>query len=224
MSYINEALKKVQQERDTHHLKYGGFLAEKENNIIFSSSKIRYALFLILPVLCAVFLYIQWNNKDVQPADVINELPEPARALIKNELAAVENISNTGLLYKTAGEFFSKGQFDEAKEFYLKALASDPGHVDALNNIGFIYLHDRDYPAARKFFEKAIRLKPAYAAPYYNMACLHAINEENRQGLIYLKKAISLDSSLADVARDDSDLEGLKSLSEFQEIIGEKGV
>ena len=78
-----------------------------------------------------------------------------------------------------------------------------------------------NYSDAQKSFERAIQQKPDYVDAYYNLACLHALKGDNMESLIYLKQAISIDSSVRDWARNDTDLETVKSQTEFQEIIGD---
>ena len=92
-----------------------------------------------------------------------------------------------------------------------------------MNNLGVLYIRDKDYTAAQRSFEKAIQLQPGYVDSYYNLACLYAIKGEARQGLDHLKKAASLDRTAKDWARKDTDLENLRGLPEFEEIIGAKG-
>jgi Tfp pilus assembly protein PilF len=96
----------------------------------------------------------------------------------------------------------------------------DPRYVDALNNLGVIYIRDKEYMAAQRNFEKAARLKPDYVDAHYNLACLHAIKGEATQSLAHLKRAVSLDNSARDWAQKDTDLENLRGLPEFEAIIG----
>ena len=91
--------------------------------------------------------------------------------------------------------------------------------MDALNNLGVVYLHDKDYSAAQRKFEAITRIEPDDADPYYNLACLHAAKGEKRQGLAYLKKAISLNPLVRTWAKTDRDLDSLRSIPEFKEII-----
>jgi tetratricopeptide (TPR) repeat protein len=124
------------------------------------------------------------------------------------------------VFYEKAMRFQKRGRLQDAKRFYQEALRLDPGYVDALNNLGVIYIRDKDYTAAQRMFEKATRLKPAYVDAHYNLACLHAIKGEVTQSLAHLKKAISLNQTARDWARKDADLENLRGLSEFEAIIG----
>jgi len=125
--------------------------------------------------------------------------------------------------YEKAMRFHKRGRLKDAKRFYQEALRLDPSFVDALNNLGVLYIRDKDYTAAQRSFEKAIQLQPGYVDSYYNLACLYAIKGEAGQSLDHLKKATSLDREAKDWARKDTDLENLRGLPEFEEIIGAKG-
>jgi tetratricopeptide (TPR) repeat protein len=121
--------------------------------------------------------------------------------------------------YDRARQFHKEGRLEEAKRLYEESLRLDPGYVDALNNLGVIFIGKRDYIAARRSLEKAVRLKPRYAEPFYNLACLNAIRGELKLALAQLEKAVSLDPMVRDWARKDTDLESLRHLPEFRELM-----
>jgi tetratricopeptide (TPR) repeat protein len=133
-------------------------------------------------------------------------------------------VASAAALYEKARLFQKTGRLKEAKQLYEETLSLDPDYVDALNNLGVIHVHDKDYSAARALFAKAIQLKSDYVDSYYNLACLHALNGEVSQSLIHLKKAISLNQSVKDWARRDTDLQNLRRVPEFQKMIGKNGV
>ena len=126
------------------------------------------------------------------------------------------------VLHIRAKTLLKAGRTDEAQALYEQALVLDPGLVDALNNLGFIYLRKTDYVSAGKHFEKAIRLKPDYVDAYYNLACVYALEGKSAQSLSYLKKAVMLDKAEKDWAGRDQDLQKLRGLPEFQDIIRPK--
>ena len=91
-----------------------------------------------------------------------------------------------------------------------------------LNNLGVIYIQEGKYSEARNSLENAIRLKPEYIDPYYNSACLYALKGEVRKSLNNLKQAISLDKSVREWARKDRDLQNLRGVPEFEEMVGSR--
>ena len=107
----------------------------------------------------------------------------------------------------------------DARRLYQEALRADPAYVEALNNLGVIFIYEKDYKGAQSNFEKAIRLNPAYVDSYYNLACLNAIKGEVRKGLACLKKAISLDQAVKGWAMTDADLKNLRKAPEFEKMI-----
>jgi tetratricopeptide (TPR) repeat protein len=121
--------------------------------------------------------------------------------------------------YERARRLHMEGRLEEAKRLYEETLRLDPGHVDTLNNLGVILIRKRDYLSAQRNLEKAVRLKPRDAEPFYNLACLKAITGDTKKAMAYLQKAVSLDPTVRDWAQKDADLETLRQLPEFKELI-----
>ena len=100
---------------------------------------------------------------------------------IKNILPAVEQIINNTILKDVSsalsvkiGELcFNSGLFENAKYFFGKALASDPGNSDALNNLGVISLRNKDVEIARHLFTKAIEVNPDHIDAKRNLNVIH---------------------------------------------------
>jgi Tfp pilus assembly protein PilF len=83
-------------------------------------------------------------------------------------------------------------------------------------------LQEKNFTEARKSFEDAMRLQPDYVDPYYNLACLYAIQGDTKRGLDYLKRAVSLDGSVREWALADADLKALRGLAGFEEALGKR--
>ena len=214
MSYINEALKKAQKERDTRNERYGSLLGGRLGQNRLSGDKvIRYSLLLVTLILIVLLSYSWLDLSDRQGESI----PTVNRA----EAPFQERHIDPDLkdLYEKAGNLYKSGQVQEAKKLYEELLDLDPGYVDVLNNLGIIHIKNRDYLMAERDLEKAVRLKPRYAEPYYNLACLHSIRGDKKQGLAYLKKAISLNNEVKAWAGNDSDLTNIRDLPGFEEII-----
>jgi tetratricopeptide (TPR) repeat protein len=97
---------------------------------------------------------------------------------------------------------FLADRYDSARTLYLRVIALDPTRTVALNNLGMIRLHDRDYTAADSLFGAALRWSGD--DPKFRAATLHNLAECDIARRVYdravrrLDEAFSIDSSTAD--------------------------
>ncbi len=244
MSYIHEALKKAQVERDLGKSTYGGIPVPRRKKSFFTARKAIFAAALLVLVLLAFAGYSWWDQRaedkglkiedrgqkaedrgmssvvrrpssESKPSSVLRPPSSEKRKTEKSR----ENVAET---YQRARALHRDGRMTDAGLWYEKVLSMDPGHVEALNNRGVLHLHEKSYSAARKCFEKAIRLKPDYVDPYYNLACVCAAQGQLQLGLRYLGKAVSMDPNVKKWAKEDPDLDPLRALPRFKEMV-EKG-
>ena len=212
MSYIHEALRKAQKEKDSrrpdHQRPFSG--TARKRGVFSGRARWLIALGVIL-LAFTLYSWFDFNGKKAVPA---SERVQP-----KVQPEPIDS-AQAGEFYKRARLLHRSGRLEDARGFYKKALMLDSNSVNALNDLGVAYMQDRDYVEAQKSFEHAIQRKPDYVDAYYNLACLHALKGEKIRSLTHLKKAISLDSSVREWARKDRDLQHLKGQPEFQEIIG----
>lgn len=70
----------------------------------------------------------------------------------------LEQLNNEGVRY------FLKGNFQEAKTNYQKALELSPGYATTLNNLGMLCLQEKDFEKAEMYFKEANKEKnhPTY--------------------------------------------------------------
>lgn len=61
---------------------------------------------------------------------------------------------------------FARGDFDKAREGYLRALKLDPNNYEAALFIGDVYFKQRSYPGAGEWFANAIRINPDRETAY----------------------------------------------------------
>lgn len=111
------------------------------------------------------------------------------------------------------------GRFQEAKKMYEAALEHSPNLVSALNNLGAIYIKEKNYSEALRVLEKATLAAGTYTDPYYNLACLYALQTDVEQSVSYLKKAIAADDTVRDRAKRDQDLENIRGHVEYERIV-----
>lgn len=211
MSVINEALKKAQKEKETRDSDIAWALASggRKGNI----QPGRLAFLSLILIAAVIILFRQYSFLN-QRSDELAALSQPVMPD-----AGKEEKATSEMFYERARQSHKAGNIAEARELYLRCLELDPGYTDALNNLGVISIHEKEYSAARRYLEKAALLRPEHAAPYYNLACLFSICGEAGEGIKYLKKAVSLDQTVRGWARKDTDLKTLREVSEFEKIV-----
>ena len=239
MSYINEALKKAQKDKDANRMGYMRSVG-KYGSIERSFDKRFLYLFLIIILLIGLLLYSKFGRHTEQALEIKKEtivdipvankdkknnaLPvtekqlQTAEVEIKKSNSEKDIDSQMEALYTQAVSLLKNGNVLEAKGIFREILAQDPGHINSLNDMGVLSLHERNYEEAINFFEKAVRLKPKFANPYYNLACAYSLTNERDKGMAYLSKAIEVDEKVKDWAKADPDLEYLKEYIEFRVI------
>jgi len=216
MSYINEALKKAQREKDALVSRYSGFLAaRREKSKGLRGRPLGWGSLLVALILLAFALYSWLDSRGPETSSASKRAIPQGASKKKTVLDAKE-------LYDRAREFQKNGRLREARRLYQRTLALDPQNVQAVNNIGVTYLQEKNFTEAQKNFEDAMRLQPDYVDPYYNLACLYAIQGDTRKGLDYLRRAVSLDASVREWARNDDDLRGLRAEPEFEGVLGKQ--
>lgn len=81
---------------------------------------------------------------------------------------------------------------------YLRAIACDPEHVEAMINLGHVCAAEGDRRRATSFFRLATRVDPGHAVAQYNLAVmLHDAGERGAAMQAY-RKALLLDPDFAD--------------------------
>jgi quercetin dioxygenase-like cupin family protein len=76
-----------------------------------------------------------------------------------------------------------------------------------------------DPEGARQILSEGLKSYPESASLHYNLACLEALDGRNDAALASLRKAHELRPEVAEWARDDRDLEGLRDDPEFQALV-----
>jgi tetratricopeptide (TPR) repeat protein len=228
MSYIHEALKKAQREKDGRNRAYDGVASIPGEKSTFFSGKVLWLAPLTLVSLAFVaYLLLPFGDKraaviepgvsKVTDTTVVPVSREPVRTEVTPRPKTTDDPQ---ILFEKARVFHRRGQLQAAKQLYERILNADPGRTDAMNNLGVIQLQEGNYPAARISFTKAIRLQPDYVDAHYNLACLNALGGKVSQGLVHLRKAISVDPAVKGWARNDPDLDNLRGLPGFAETVG----
>lgn len=97
---------------------------------------------------------------------------------------------------------------------------SSPRNADELYDRGVFALNIGDFPQARNFFEKALRLHPDEPHVLYSLAITHAQSGTPDLALDYLTRSIQMQPRLRSQALNDADFSGLRGDKRFLELTG----
>jgi hypothetical protein len=96
-------------------------------------------------------------------------------------------------IYNEAVRETERGNFTSAKRAYQSILAEQPGHVEALNNLGVIAMREGSSKEAHFYFNKALQYKKDYGKAYNNLGLLSMKDGQKRLAEEYFRKSIELE-------------------------------
>jgi tetratricopeptide (TPR) repeat protein len=253
MSYINDALRKAQKEKESHYRAYGDIIGAVSKDARRSSRTILFSGLLVLFILIVggiVYLYSLINEKrlvtaqapiaiqqptESSPADLsIAVAPSGSNAATINPGAPVSGknaqpvkeklkVADVQALFARAVAKQAEGKLGEARELYAVVISNSPGHVQAKNNLGVIYMNQKNYKAAEKLFKEVLAMKPKYVDAHYNLACLYAQKKEYARSIHFLKAAIGINPEVRNWAKNDNDLKELSKYPDFNNLMEGQG-
>jgi len=112
----------------------------------------------------------------------------------KNAETLYENIlkhSKTARIYVNRGNAASRERkFDEAIEYYNKALEIAPKQTEVYVNLGYIYNSQGEFKKAEKSLSKAIALSPKHANAHFNLAVTYVNRKRYKESIDSLKETL----------------------------------
>ncbi len=227
MSFIHDALKKAQQRKNGGYSSYEKLISGPRQPV--REKRLGKYKWVFLPVallvlICGIFVIYQENSginfsakkSAAEKAQITDAAQPPA---VQPQAPPV---ADTAALYQEALKSQLANDNAKAEAIYRQIIASSPGHVDALNNLGVILMSGGKTEEAVDLFNKAISLKPEFADAYYNLACAYAKLNRLENGLQFLEHAILIKPELAAFAARDGDLQNLRSSPKFKQVINKK--
>ncbi len=121
--------------------------------------------------------------------------PDPAKRKAIDEEAIVHLRQSLFIYDKFSeanaeiGRVFDREQRYDSAEFYdLRALALNPNHAIATNNLGSVYLASGKYREAIATFKKALAINPEFHLAYFNMARTYNQLKEYDSAILNFKR------------------------------------
>jgi tetratricopeptide (TPR) repeat protein len=161
-----------------------------------------------------------WVNK----ADLLAEIGFYEEALEAYNQASQLEPNNVAIISSKGWVLWKIGKKKEAKKLLKTAESIDPtsSHLDFFK--GNVLMSEGDFDEAIKCFERYINNNSyGHSRAYYNIACAYALKGESHKSILYLKLAFLLEPGLKDLAREDKDLDNIKEISQFKELLGGVG-
>lgn len=126
---------------------------------------------------------------------------------------------NPSVFFSLGNLYSESKRFEQAINAFERGILLAPTDLDLRNNLGNVFLRQQQFADAEQQFQAIVARRPDYAAAYYNLACVYALNKQPDLALRYLKRAFELDAGLKESAGTDEDLAPLHADPRFQELL-----
>lgn len=228
MSYIHNALKRAQKEKDSCYSRYRRVILEppqpmKVKKRILAGISFIGVVLLASTAFSVIRYYSAENLRDQAVKTSYVAVCQKKLNRTASEMIQGDRIPDpsqvAGICYQAAVRRQRMNHPGEAEKLYRRVLEFEPGHAGAMNNLGVICLADKRYAEAIHIFRTLIEMREDASDPYYNLACLYAQISEPDKSLAYLKTAVSLSPNLKEWAVNDKDLANISSSPEFKKIV-----
>ena len=90
---------------------------------------------------------------------------------------------------------------DQARKYYLLALAMNPRYPDALNNLAAVFHGQHDYKQAERTYKQALKYAPNAAITYCNLGTAYFADEKYKPGIEAYRKALALNPHIFDAGQ-----------------------
>jgi mannose-6-phosphate isomerase-like protein (cupin superfamily) len=163
------------------------------------------------------------NEHDESEPDGQDELYLVLSGLARFELDG-ESVPASSGTFVSVPAGMRRTAFAEQAETTILAMGATQGQVykpsgwELWSPLRVLYDAGEYGEAARKGRE-LLENDPPYATVFYNVACCESLNGETEAALAHLRRAVELSPTTREFARDDTDLDALRELSEFAEIM-----
>ncbi len=128
-------------------------------------------------------------------AYLASQRPAAAKAVLKR---AVELGKDAEARFLLAGLSLAKGDYLGARGLLEEATEQRPGFVEALNDLGLVYLKARNWDAATEVLAKATAVAPAFAAAWLNLGAAQRGGGHFTEAEASWKHVLELDPKMVD--------------------------
>lgn len=176
-----------------------------------------YLLFVLVIVVCVHATFAETPKpspaaSDVAAAAVAPAIPLPPQIegdllmVRRNYAAALDayqrDPDKTAVLWNKIGvAYHHMFALDQARKYYLKALAMNPNFPEALNNLAAVYHGQHEYKQAERTYKQALKYSPSSAITYCNLGTVYFAQEKYKPGMQAYRKALALNPYIFDAGQ-----------------------
>lgn len=125
----------------------------------------------------------------------------------------------SGLYFEIGKSHFKNNDFSNAIHWLFKAKSffyNDP----MLNFfLGISYKETKNFDEALKHLKRQLENDPEEPSPYYNIACVYAVQGKTDDSVKWLRKAIEAHPAFKSEAKKDKDFDKIRNSKEFKTLI-----
>lgn len=229
MSYITIALKRAHKANDERYLPYRELISTRPRRRVRGKKRLILGVTvasLVLLASTAFSLIVYFGQEEAANQEGSLYMASTAhRAKVDmagrqpERLAPANAARDTEILFQAGLRMQQSENLAEAEALYRRAIEADPKNLSALNNLGVIFMSQKRDKEAIDIFTRLIDVKGDWADPYYNLACLYSRQGDAPKSIWHLRVALWMNKELKGWAKNDSDLEPLRSMPEYQKIV-----
>lgn len=133
-------------------------------------------------------------NHETAHKDVPMPVPSQQLAQSNEPKIVISSVDHEKInaMYNDALKETERGNVKGAKKLYQDILAEQPGHIEALNNLGVISMREGNTDEALFYFNKVLQFKKDYGKAYNNIGLLMMRQGQKKLAEEYFRKSIEL--------------------------------
>jgi tetratricopeptide (TPR) repeat protein len=140
-------------------------------------------------------------------------------AIVYNKKAIRADDRSVTAFARTGNAYINLEMYDSALVYLRRAVDIDSTSYPAVHGLGLTYHALLRYDSAIVYLQQSILLDPAKGKPYFELACSYAMNKQPEQAILYLSQAYQRGYKNNEALFSDPDLEGLKNLKGYQDLL-----
>lgn len=159
-------------------------------------------------------------QKHLEYATGFLDLKMLAEALAEVDAVLAQEPHNPHAVALKSAILWHQNKLREAEPFVAELAEMNPRDAGIWINLAYIRRRTQSLDAAVDTLQHAFAANPKEPLAHFNMACYRAVQNRTDEALELLRCALHLDPKLREVAKGEPDLEQLRELPDFQQLMG----